>query len=48
MNKKLDSQQQQYAKFFKPDVKLCLAVGNYDYRIVRNELNIGFGDLPAA
>ena len=40
--------QQQYEKFFKPNVKLCLAIGNYDYKVVRNEYNRGFGDLPAA
>ena len=41
-------QPQQYLKFFKPAVKLCLAMGNYDYSIVRDHLDRGFDDLPAA
>ena len=33
---------------WRPDVKLCIAVGNYEYGIVRNEHDKGFCDLPAA
>ena len=48
MSIKLDSQQSQYVKFFKPNVKLCLVIGNSDYSTVRNHTNKGFSDLPAA
>ena len=48
LTQKLGPEQQKYKDFFKPEVKLCLAVGNYDYSIVRDNLGKGFGDLPAA
>ena len=45
---KSDSQQQQYGTCFKPDRKLCLIIGNYDYSELRDHLNKGFPDLKDA
>ena len=48
LNQQLDSQQQQYGTYFKPDVKLCLVIGNHDYSIVRDRCGNGFADLRGA
>lgn len=48
LNLELEPQQQNYVDYFKPDVKLSLIIGNFDYSPVRDHPDKGFADLHEA
>ena len=42
----LDLEALYYVNFWRADEKVCLAIGNYDYGILRNARGKGLSDMP--